>query len=243
MVQNERTAMPRHTRLISEAKIYHIVLKGVNSNTLFFDKGDYESFLKYFKTACTNYKIEIYAYCIMSNHIHLLLKADDDNIPEMFKSFGATFVPKYNAYHSRTGPMFNGRFYSSPINDDEYLFSVIRYIHFNPLKAGIVEKPEEYEWSSYREYLTHSGTITDREFIEKLLSDEEFATLHIADDEALLRCFIENSKVFPLSNQEIELFISNNSHRDVMELAEILKKSGVSKRKISSLLNIDRRTI
>ncbi len=139
--------MPRHKRLLSEANIYHIVLKGINSQQLFFDDSDYQCFLRLFNNCSKAYNAKIIAYCIMNNHIHLLIKFDSSDFSALFKSFGASFVPWYNQRYNRSGPLFNGRFYSKPVNDDAYLCAVVKYIHYNPVKAGICSSLSEYKWS------------------------------------------------------------------------------------------------
>ncbi len=235
--------MARHSRFLSNENIYHIVLKGINGNTLFFDDKDFSSFIMHFKEACVDYDIKIIAFCLMSNHVHFILKFSDNNMADMFKSFGAKYVPKYNAYHSRTGPLFNGRYYSSPINDDEYLFAALRYIHYNPVSAGICDSPGEYRWSSYNEYITHSGEITDRDYLESIINDDEFGMIHTLNDEALLSIFVENSRVFHPSYSELEKFVDSHADMDFGAMKDILRNCGASKTKISKLLNIDKRKI
>ena len=235
--------MPRHARVLSENKIYHIVLKGINANRIFFSDNDYKLFIKYFKEACIDYNVEIIAYCLMSNHIHFVLKFNNEHMPELFKSFGAKFVPKYNYTHSKTGPLFNGRYYSSPINDDDYLISVLRYIHYNPVKAGICKYPSEYNWSSYNDYINHSNSITDLSFVESILSDTEFEAIHIIDDCALDEFFIINSKVNGISREDIIEYANNNSGRSRDEVVEMLKKAGATKNMIAKSLNISRKKL
>ena len=235
--------MPRHTRILSENKIYHIVLKGINSNDIFLSDNDYKLFLKYFKEACVDYNVEIIAYCLMSNHVHFILKFSNEHMAEMFKSFGAKYVPKYNYIHSKTGPLFNGRYYSSPINDDEYLFAVLRYIHYNPVSAGISREPGDYSRSSYNDYIYHNNSITDISFIESLLSDSEFEALHIVDDNILDEFFIMNSKVNGIKQKEIVDFVEVHKNLSQEEMIELLQKAGATKSIIASVLNISRKRL
>lgn len=235
--------MARHSRFLSENNIYHIVLKGINGEQIFFDNGDCNVFLTAFKSACIEHNVEICAYCLMPNHVHLLLKFNEDNMPNLFKSFGAKYVPKYNYNHSRIGPLFNGRYYSSPVDSDEYLFSVIRYIHFNPVNAGICKQVGDYKWSSYNEYHLNNGCFADRTFVESVLSKRKFDELHILDDKALEEFFVQNAKTFGCSYENYEEYVKNHSDEDQDKLIETLKKCGASKRKISKLLEVDIRKI
>ena len=235
--------MPRQCRLLSEQNIYHIVMKGINANPIFFDDNDYKSFLKYFKIACKDYNVEILAYCVMNNHIHFMLKFNGKTMAELFKSFGARFVPKYNAVHSRVGPLFNGRYYSSPINDDRYLLSVLRYIHYNPVKSGICKNLCDYKWSSYNEYFEHNGLIANINYIENLYSENELQMLHIIDDQVLDDAFVFTGIIYGVDEEEIIDFLRNNENRDKNDLIRILKQAKISKRKISKHLTIDRRSM
>lgn len=232
--------MARHKRFLSENNIYHIVLKGINANEIFFNDNDYISFIKYFKQACNDYNVELLAYCIMNNHVHLMLKFNENNMTEMFKSFGARYVPKYNLNHSRIGPLFNGRYYSSPINDDAYLFAVLRYIHYNPVKAGVCNTLGEYKWSSYNEYIKHSANMCDVEYIENILSETELQMLHIIDDSVLDEAFIINSRVNGTDDKEIADFVEKNRNRNIDELIGLLGRANISKRRIAKALNINR---
>ncbi len=235
--------MPRHARVLSENKIYHIVLKGINSNNIFLSDGDYKIFIKCFKNTCVEYNVEILAYCLMTNHVHFILKFNNENMPEMFKSFGAKYVPKYNYTHSKTGPLFNGRYYSSPINDDDYLFAALRYIHYNPVSAGICKRVDEYKWSSYNEYIERKGNITDTEFIGKLLSDSDFKAIHIVDDRALDEFFIMNSKINGIKQNDIIAFLDKNKDRSQDEVIDLLLRAGATKNMISKTLNISRKKL
>ena len=105
-------------RILSDANVYHIVLKGINSEQIFFDEDDYLSFMNVLKVSCSNYNALLYAFCIMNNHVHLLIKFNENNMPQMFKSFGASFVFRYNKKYNRSGSLFNGRYFSKAINDD-----------------------------------------------------------------------------------------------------------------------------
>lgn len=100
----------------------------------------------YFGTAMTR----VYAYCLMDNHVHLLLNTNHDDLAVIMKSIAVRYASFYNWKYSRTGHVFQDRFKSEPIEDERYLLAVVRYIHNNPIKAGMIEKPADYEWSRLR---------------------------------------------------------------------------------------------
>lgn len=102
-------------------------------------------------------KYRIFAYCIMSNHVHLLLKIKKEELEQIFRRIGARYVYWYNKKYDRCGHLFHDRFKSEAVEDDAYILTVLRYIIQNPQKAGITDGPEEYEWSSHKDYLGRRG--------------------------------------------------------------------------------------
>jgi len=110
------------------------------------------SFLEVLKECKTLSGYKIYGYCFIGNHIHLILKIEKEDLGKIFKRIGARYVYYYNWKYKRSGHLFQGRFKSEPIDDDSYLLTVLRYIHNNPVKAGLSKSAEKYRWSSYNEY-------------------------------------------------------------------------------------------
>ncbi|MBR5202764.1 MAG: transposase [Clostridia bacterium] len=233
--------MPRLCRLLSETNVYHIVLKGINSEQIFYDDDDYHTFLKVLKKSSNDYHTQILAFCIMNNHIHLLLKFSENNMAQMFKSFGASFVLRYNNKYLRSGSLFNGRYYSKAVNDDSYLLTVLKYIHFNPVSAGLCNSPAEWKWSSYNEYASDNRIYTDIDFIYSIINKNQFFKLHettINDVFSFLP--IENS-INKISDVQLTLIINNmKEHFSDLDIAICLKKSGIPAYKISKLLGISR---
>ena len=106
----------------------------------------------------------IFAYCLMGNHLHLLIKTGAEPLERIMRRICGSYVYWYNKKYERTGNLFQDRFKSEPVENDEYLLTVLRYIHQNPFKAGMIRDLSKYKWSSYRDYLGHTG-ITDVQFI------------------------------------------------------------------------------
>lgn len=243
--------MPRTVRKISEYNLYHIVLKGNNSQQIFHDDYDYKTFLNILKDACNKYNISIVAYCLMNNHVHLMLKADENNIATMFKAFGASFVYRYNKRYNRTGGIFNGRYYSKAVNDNEYFVTVLKYIHYNPVKAGLCEDINKYKWSSYNSYknvidglVCNENIYIDREYLFTILDKNEFAMIHLKNEEDLINFFILDSIISKPDYEDLESFTKSLLDKfTVEEAVSKLMLLGLSKSKISKLLKIDRRKI
>lgn len=178
--------MPRQARKRAESGIYHVMLRGINHQQIFMDREDNKKFLltiRQYKPVCS-YKI--LAYCLMGNHIHILLREGTEPLEQVFKRIGSSFVYWYNARYQRTGHLFQDRFKSEPVEDDAYLLTVIRYIHQNPVKAGLCQTPEEYPYSSWREYLGKPW-LTDVDETFKLIELDDLIAFHriLGEEECL----------------------------------------------------------
>ncbi|MBC3797251.1 transposase [Acetobacterium tundrae] len=161
--------MPRTARQISSTGIYHIILRGTNRQIIFEDEEDYSKLMETLKKQKEISGIEIFAYCFMSNHIHLLIKVGSEDLGTIFRRVGASYVYWYNWKYNRRGHLFQDRYKSEAVEDDRYFLTVIRYIHQNPQRAGIVKQLSEYRWSSYNEYLG-SQEICNIDFALNLFS-------------------------------------------------------------------------
>ena len=143
--------MPRRIRLCPAGHPCHIVQRGNNRQNCFFATDDYPLYLSYLSDACKRYNVQLHAYVLMTNHTHLLMTADDDwGISRVIQSVGRTYVQYINRRYGRTGTLWEGRFKSSAIDTEKYLFACYRYLELNPVRAGMVDHPADYVWSSYR---------------------------------------------------------------------------------------------
>ena len=143
--------MPRQARRKSESGIYHIILRGINQQQIFEDEEDSRRFLETLSKYKEQCGYEIYAYCLMGNHVHILLKEGKENLTLVLKRIAGSYVYWYNWKYHRSGHLFQDRFKSEPVEDDAYFLTVIRYIHQNPVKAGICRNVDGYKFSSYNE--------------------------------------------------------------------------------------------
>lgn len=144
--------MPRNSREKSKSGIYHVVLRGINRQDIFHTDEDFLNFLTIVKRVKAARQFQLYAYCLMRNHIHLLIHEQDEDIAKTMKRIGVSYAGWYNTQYERTGHVFQDRFKSEPVEDSQYLLTVLRYIHNNPVRAYMVTNPEEYKWSSCKEY-------------------------------------------------------------------------------------------
>ena len=152
----------RTARKQSEADIYHVIARGTGQQIIFEDDADREEFLRLLQAETKESDFELYAWCLMSNHVHMLVHATLESLALRMRHLLGTYAMRFNQKSGRVGHLFQDRFLSEPVNDDAYLMTLIRYIHQNPLKAKIAEV-DQYQWSSYREYLSGEG-ICDTSF-------------------------------------------------------------------------------
>ena len=142
--------MPRHARLIVPHYPHHIIQRGHNRQTLFAQADDYHYYLSNLQAWKTHYQIKIFAYCLMTNHVHLLLQPGDDPgaLGQFMKRVAARQTRYVNRLEGRSGTLWESRYKSSPVETEAYLLACIRYIELNPVRARMVAQPEEHPWSS-----------------------------------------------------------------------------------------------
>ncbi len=175
--------MPRRKREKSGTGIYHIMMRGINKQNIFDDDEDFIFFIKVLHSL-VNRRDEkenilpplftMYAYCLMSNHVHLLIREREEDIGQVIKRMGVAYVKYFNTKYERTGHLFQDRFLSEPVNTIEYFMTLMRYIHQNPVKAGITKEVRDYQWSSWGEYEGNSlaAKICDQTPVIKRLGRE-----------------------------------------------------------------------
>ena len=165
--------MPRQARRKSVSGIYHIMLRGINQQQIFEDEEDSFRFLETLSKYKEQCGYEIYAYCLMGNHVHILLKEGKENLTLVLKRIAGSYVYWYNWKYRRSGHLFQDRFKSEPVEDDAYFLTVIRYIHQNPIKAGICGNIDGYKFSSYNEYINKENLV-DIDFCLSIINKEQF---------------------------------------------------------------------
>ncbi len=237
--------MPRVPRHKSESGIYHIMLRGINQQTIFEDDEDYSKFLSTLEKykAVSGYKV--FAYCLMSNHIHILLKTENEDLDLIIKRIAGSYVYWYNWKYYRKGHLFQDRFKSEPIDDEKYLLTVLRYIHQNPVKAKIVKNIDEYIYNSYNDYIKVKSNLVDTDFVSDMLPEEYFKEFHDEMNED--QCLDIDIQKFRLSDNDARKIIEKITKcKTTTEFQNLtiekrdryikkLKEDGLSIRQISRL--------
>lgn len=249
--------MPRKARVRSETGVYHAMVRGINRQNIFQDREDRTMYLEKLSLVKERSSCLIYGYCLMNNHIHLLIAETVETISQVMKRLGSTYVYWYNQKYGRVGHLFQGRFRSEPIDVDTYLLTALRYIHQNPVKAGLALDCVSYPWSSYHDYINPDKTpksLTDTALALGIIGgQEQFAKFHekpCADDLLDIDDFTRASD--ELAEQLILRVLAGKTTGELLNmpipdrdklLRELKALPGVSQRQIAQITGINRNTI
>jgi REP-associated tyrosine transposase len=152
--------MARPLRIEYPGAFYHVTSRGNEQKDVFKSQRDREKFLEYLESATERYGAVVHAYCLMSNHYHLLLETPAGNLSQMMRHINGAYTTYFNIKRKRSGHLFQGRYKAILVEFDEYALELTRYIHLNPVRVGMVTRPEEYRWSSYKNYIGQSAAPT-----------------------------------------------------------------------------------
>lgn len=248
--------MPRVAREKSETGIYHVMIRGINKQIIFQDDEDRYRFISTLKQYRDMNVYKVYSYCLMDNHVHMLLEEDEYDISSTMKKISSSYVFWYNKKYQRCGHLFQDRFKSEPVNSETYLLTVLRYIHRNPIKARMTSNLRDYKWSSYIEFI-NENTIVEKEFILDMFSNNKnnsidvFEKYHTEMNEDTCLDIEDNKR---LSDKEIKSILNENDinfneitsfdkvSRDEM-LRELKKINGSSIRQISRITGISKNIV
>jgi REP element-mobilizing transposase RayT len=145
--------LARPLRIEYPGALYHVTSRGNEKKDIFRSKKDREKFLSYLSSAWERHGAVFHAYCLMSNHFHLMVETPLGNLSRIMKHVNGSYTTYFNVRHNRVGHLFQGRYKALLVQADAYAAELSRYIHLNPVRAKMVPSPEEYQWSSCRQYL------------------------------------------------------------------------------------------
>ena len=160
---------PRN-RILTEFN--HIMLRGIGHMNIFMDEDDHQRFIETIKKFNGDREIKMHAFCLMSNHVHLLVQASPEVIPGFMKSVEVSYAQYFNSTHERVGHLFQNRYKSEAITSEQYFLAAFRYILLNPQAAGIC-RWEEYRWSSAGKYLMCDDGITDTSLVTDMIGESD----------------------------------------------------------------------
>lgn len=250
----------RTTRKESTSGYYHVMIRGINKLPIFATKVEKEKIIQYIIEVKEEVKVAIVAYCIMNNHLHLLVKAEKENLVQMMKKVGIRYAMYYNKKYERIGSVFQDRFKSQNVENEGYLLCAIRYIHNNPVKAKIVKEVTDYKYSSINEYYSGEEEIIDSK--EKLMiknrfnSLKEFLDYHKNEDMLTYLDIKEDMKKnqIEIGQKIIEEIMIKKGIIDIKNVKEINKvkkevinqliiKTDLTAKEISELTDMPRSTV
>lgn len=235
--------MPRQARQRSLTDVYHVMLRGINRMDIFNEDIDRIMFLHYLKECVKKKHYEILGFCLMNNHVHLLVKSDELGI--YMHKLEVKYALWYNNKYERCGHLFQNRYRSEVVETEDYLFYCLRYILQNPIKAGICRSASEYPWSSYTIYFNSQESFISNSFVKLFFerrSDFDAYMEQMAEKKDTLEDRIGDQElrqlwVNQLSGHEIATLTKSERSRLVKEM---LKIPGVGIRQLSRITGIDK---
>jgi REP element-mobilizing transposase RayT len=176
--------MARERRIIEPNGIYHVGARGVRRKAIFIDDLDRRRYLAMFRGVVRRRGWTCHAYCLMPNHVHLLLQVPDADLSDGMHDLQLAYAKKFNVRHGHVGHLFEARFWSKRIEDDPQLMTAAQYIALNPVRAGLCEEPGEWKWSSYSVAveLASVGNLVDVERSLRLFTKTPGASKTSMDD-------------------------------------------------------------
>ena len=214
---------------------YHVMNRGRRGERIFESRDDYDLFIGVMREAIELFALRVSAYCLMPNHYHLLVQTPDANLDRCMRHINGVYTQRFNRTHELDGILFRGRYKAIVVSEGSYLLGLVRYIHRNPVRAGMVEQVEGYEWSSHKAYLSHAEAWDwlNKKFILALLSnipDQEIRQyqkfMGESEDESLLRTFSLKKMPSILGNKDFineikNKFFEKTSHIEIPESKQL----------------------
>jgi REP element-mobilizing transposase RayT len=184
--------MPQRTTDFAPGQFYHIYNRGAGKQDIFREQENYHYLLRSIRRYTKQLHLSPIAYCLMPNHYHLLLRQDgDEPAGQLAWLTFNKYTKAFNKRYGRTGTLFEGRYQSIHVDGTDYLLHLCRYIHANPVKAGLVSRPEEWPFSNYLEWVgLRDGVLVDRQFVEETFPRREDYRRFVID-------YLENPAVLP----------------------------------------------
>ena len=227
--------------------------RGRRGDPIFADKGDYGQFVELLEETTETWNLRISAFCLLPNHHHLLVQTPDANLSRCMRHIDGVYTQRFNRAHHCDGPLFRGRYKAILLDADSYLLQLVRYIHRNPLRAGITDQLDKYVWSSHRGYLSKAARWNwlHKEYVLSLFSKNKADRLSeyrrfvsMADEEELSRVY--ESKKWPsvlgpegFVNTIKEAFFSRKVDDEVPESRQLAPDTERIKKTVCELYGID----
>ena len=226
--------MPRQARKDLDTSFIHVMVQGVNKEYIFYKEKYIEKYLKIMKEHEEEYEFSIIAYCMMNNHGHFLVYTEDINgFGKFMQKTNLIYAQMYNKEEKRCGVLFRNRYQTEPIYDIKNLINCIKYIHNNPVKAKMVEKSEDYKYSSYNDYKNNTGVSQSK--IVKELFGSKCNYIQLFEQSYEKRYLDINDEKNNTIQEYILEGVREFKEQEIVEMVEILSNREILKRMISFL--------
>ncbi len=255
--------MTRQRRKISNSKVYHVIVKGIDDQDIFYDDQDRRYFLKQILNLKKEINYDVYSYCLMTNHIHMVIKSEAKVLSKIMQSLMIRYVYYFNSRYERSGTLVQNRFKSKCVENQKYFLEVCRYIHRNPEKAGMA-KTQNYKWSSYQEYLGEEKIINKKvllhyfnndisefvkyttnltvEDIENLYDYAEYEIRNRLLDEEVIQIIMKKFEIFDV--KDVVIFFKNKNRKELEKALQVIKNiKGTNKSQVARILRINRKFV
>lgn len=167
--------MSRQMRVEYPGAVYHLTSRGIRKEWIFLDDLDFRTFLECLEETVSRFSFLCHGYCLMSNHYHILIETRESNLSQGMRYLNSVYAQQFNKRYDRVGHLFQGRYKGILVQKEDYLLELCRYIVMNPVRAGLVDHPAEYKWSSCRTFLAYgnrSDSFVQKEWILKQFDDD-----------------------------------------------------------------------
>jgi len=223
--------MSRPLRIQYPDAWYHVMNRGRRGDEIFREDKDYVTFIDLLREIVDDYNLKVSAYCLMSNHYHLLVQTPDSNLSRAMRHLNGVYTQRYNRIHHCDGQLFRGRYKSILVEADSYLLELLRYIHRNPLEAGLVDNLQKHNWSSHKGYLSNAKrwdwlykrlalSLFSKDHAESIRLYKQFVTKEVPDE---INKILGRRKLPPVLGTKKfidkikDLFFSDRSHEEIPE--------------------------
>ncbi|RYD04945.1 hypothetical protein N752_12215 [Desulforamulus aquiferis] len=215
--------MPRVARILNDKQVYHIMLRGNNKESIFKNDADKERLIEVLKHKKELGEYFLYAYSIMDNHIHLVLKEGYDSLSRTMKRVGISYAQYFNKKYKRVGHVFQDRYKSENIDTESYLLAAIRYVHQNPVKAGI-GKIDTYQWSSFKDFINNVDCLVEIDEVLGMFSEDKergLSAFVAFNYQEQVEKFIDIEEDKELNGDNIQGYVDNYLKEKCISLKEL----------------------
>jgi len=214
--------MARKTRIQYKGCLYHIMVRGNNGEFVFDKEEDKQMYAALIRSYKEKYSFKLYSYCVLDNHVHLLIEQEDEPLSKIMQGIQQSYTQRYNKKYYRTGHVFQQRYKANICNKDQYLLQLIRYIHYNPVEAGL-DKGINYKWSSHNEYISNKESeLIEVDYILGLFGDNKKSAVESYKKFMEIGSKVEKDDISQFLLEEIQYCDEEKDNTKGMQIAEII---------------------